>query len=507
VKSFLKPFIIVLPLIAGLLTMNSCHKELFTNKGGVSFSTDTLTFDTVFTSLATVTMSFTVRNTQSKAINISDIKLLQLSGTQFRFAIFPYTAVSGANTTVVEYKNLNIPAHDSIYVYVEATINPSAANNPFIITDKLQFVTNGITQDVVLEAMGQNAHYYFSQHVTATGGTFTFPTDKPNIIVNKNGGLSVFAVDSNATCIIPPGCKIFMGPNAVLTVDGTLMTSPTASWSDSIIFQYIRTDYQNLPGQWLGITYSRVATINLSHVIIDQSTFGISDEYVLDQIAQSQITTSNLKTYHSDHTPNVTLNNVIIRNASITAMTALQTNLLVNNSLFCSAGGQMVVLGLGGTYTLNNCTLANGYSPSGQNHQSPSLTIINAAQYIDQSQVGPYATSTNISNTIVAGTLQNEVGFSNPATGISATFSNCFLTAVRDSISAYATNTNNIDSSGDPQMILQPALFTSPLNNNYMPDSASIVLGKANASSQKPTDLYDYNRPSPGSIGAVEWHH
>ncbi len=488
--------------------MNSCHKELFTTKGDVSFSTDTLTFDTVFSTLGSVTMSFTVRNTQNRAINISDIKLMQLAGTQFRINVNGLPP----STAGIEYKNVDIPAHDSIYIFVEVTINPNNANNPFVVLDQIQFVTNGITQHVVLEAMGQNAHYWFNYQVkTKTPPYFTFPTDKPNIILSPTGGLAVFAVDTGATCIIPPGCKIFMGPNAVLTVDGTLTTSPVpTSWSDSTIFQYIRTDYAGLPGEWLGITYSRIATINLSHVIIDQSTFGISDEYVLDQIAQAQITTSNLKTYSSSQTPNVTLNNVIIRNASATGMQALATNLTATNCLFYSCSQSLMLVGMGGTYNLNNCTLANSYSQYNSS-QNPVFSVEDRAFYIDNSQVGPYPTTVIVNNTIVAGNTgsnYNEVGFGlAQASSDHISFTNCFLTTVADSITGYgATNVNNIDTAIEPQS-LHPQLFMMPSSNNYMPDSGSIVLTGGNASLQPSTDLYDQSRMGTNTIGAILFHH
>lgn len=506
-KVFLKPLFLILPFIAALSVMNGCHKEVFTTHGDLTFSADTL-FDTSFTTLGSVTMGFTVRNTQSKSINISDIKLLQLAGTQFRINVNGLPP----STPGVEYKNVDIPGHDSIYIFVEVTIQPNNNNNLFVIQDKIQFITNGITQNVVLEAVGQNAHYYFNYHVLR-GTTFPFPVDKPNIILSPNGGLAVFAVDTGATCIIPPGCKIFMGPNAVITVDGTLTTSPVpTSWSDSTIFQYIRTDYAGLPGEWLGITYSRIATVNLSHVIIDQSTFGISDEYVLDQIAQAQITTSNLKTYTSNPTlPTVTLNNVIIRNTSATAMQALATNLNATNCLFFSCSQSLMLVGMGGTYNLNNCTLANSYSQY-TSSQNPVFSVEDRAFYLDNSQVGPYPTSVTVTNTIVAGNTgsnYNEMGFGlAQQSSDHISFTNCFLTTVADSITAYgATNSiTNIDTAVEPQS-LHPQLFMMPSSNNYMPDSGSIVLGKAN-SMQAPKDLYDNPRPSPfGSIGAIEWEH
>ena len=489
--------------------MNSCHKELLSNKGGVSFSTDTLTFDTVFSTLGSVTLSFTVRNTQSKAVNISDIKLMQQAGTQFRILVPP----NPASTPLVEYKNITIPAHDSIYVFVEVTINPNNANNPFVVLDQIQFVTNGVTQHIVLEAMGQNAHYWFSYHVKASAGSFTFPTDRPNIIVNKNGGLPIFAVDTGATCIIPPGCKIFMGPGAVMTVDGTLMTSPTPSWSDSVIFQYIRTDYGGLPGEWLGITYSRIATVNLSHVIIDQSTFGLSDEYVLNILAQAQITTSNLTTsYSNSQLPNVTLNNVIIRNSSTTALTALCTNLKATNCLFFSCGGALVQIGYGGTCTMTNCTLANTYSQY-ISSQNQALSIIDDLQYINGVLVSPLATTVNINNSIVGGNTSQNHGndiyfFLNLQSSDHIAFNNSFLTTVADSITSYhAVNNNCIDTLGDPYYSFNPPIFTAPFSNNYMPDSACMVISGGNAALQPATDLYDYSRTATNTIGAIVWHH
>lgn len=477
--------------------MNGCHKEQFSKNGALSFSTDTLTFDTVFTTLGSTTKYFLIRNNQSKSLNISDLKLMQLSGTQFRIN------VDGLNGT--EFKNVDVPAHDSLYVFVEVTIQPNSANNPFIIFDQVQFITNGVTQKVVLEAMGQNAHYHFSDSIIANT---TWPNDKPHIIVNKNGGLPVLEIKQGATLTLLPGTQIYMAPNAVITVDGGLVSAPGGTWSDSVKFQYIRTDYPNQPGQWLGITYSRAANINLNHVIVDQSTFGISDEYVLDILANSLITTSDIRNYASNPTPTVTLDKVIIRNASSSAMTAIRTNLNATNSLFSSASGQLVILGMGGTYNISNCTIANGYSQY-VNHQSPALTIIDQIRYIDnQTWIGPFATTATINNTIVAGNLSNgnELGFGfGQQASDAVTFNNCFLTSPRDSVSAYAVNNNNIDTSGDPMSVLRPALFKSPYNNNYMPDSNTIVLGKGTNSTSP--DLYDFPRDaSHHSIGAIEWH-
>jgi hypothetical protein len=474
-----------------ILVMNSCHKEQFSTKGALSFSQDTLTFDTVFTTLGSTTKYFKVRNTQSKALNVSDIKLMQLQGTQFRINV---DGVSGT-----EFKNIDIPAHDSIYVFVEVTVNPNSANNPFVIFDQVQFVTNGVTQNVVLEAMGQNAYYHFSEHIT--NATIPWLADKPHIIVNRNGGLPILAIDSNVTFTIPPRCQIYMGPNALITVDGTLNIHST-SWSDSIVFQYIRHDYENKPGQWLGITYSRVAKINMDHVIIDQSTFGVSDEYILDIIAKAQITTSNLVNYPSDQIPTVTLDKCIIRNCSSAALTAIRTTLTASNCLFHSSGGNMVLLGAGGTYDITNCTMANVNNVY-TNHQQSSLTITEGIQYIDGSYKGPYPTTANVKNTAVIGSVTNEVAVAAPTNAVTVSFQYCNLTMDKDSFHVFQQADIGCKFNYNPNGY---RFFIDPPRNNYMPDSTTSPLSDSGSVALQPTkDLFDADRAPHHSIGAIEW--
>ncbi|MCW3125145.1 MAG: hypothetical protein JWO03_803 [Bacteroidetes bacterium] len=501
-----KALFILIPIIVAALVMNSCHKEQFSTKGALSFSTDTLTFDTVFTTLGSTTKYFKVRNTQSKSLNVSSIKLMQLEGTQFRINV---DGISGT-----EFKNVDIPAHDSIYVFVEVTINPNSANNPFVIFDQVQFVTNGVTQNVVLEAMGQNAYYHFSEHIT--NATPPWQSDKPHIIVNRNGGLPILAIDTGVTFNIPAKCQIYMGPNAVITVDGTL-NAHGGDWGDSIVFQYIRHDYQNKPGQWLGITYSRIGKIDMDHVVIDQSTFGISDEYVLDLIAKSQITTSDLRNYGSDpNIPKVTLDKCIIRNCSSSALTAIRTKLVATNCLMHTSGGNMIVCAAGGTYDITNCTFANIYNQY-TSHQNPSLLISEQIAYIDnQFVLGPYPTVANIFNTAITGNLNNEVAVVSPSNAVTASFQYCNLSMDKDTFHVIQSADNGCKFNFNPSAY---TFFVDVQSNNYMPDSTISPLTDSGSAALQPNpsvDLFDQPRstsPSPNngtppfhSIGAIEWH-
>src|SRR5580693_5498125 len=125
-----------------VLLLSDCKKENGASKLG--FSTDTLTFDTVFTSIGSTTQYFKIYNSGHTDLTISSIQLLHLNGNQYTINV---DAVSGSKFT-----NVVVPARDSLYVFVQVTVNPNAASAPFVIYDKVQFVTNNVVQNVVLQA-------------------------------------------------------------------------------------------------------------------------------------------------------------------------------------------------------------------------------------------------------------------------------------------------------------------------------------------------------------------
>ena len=135
-----------------IFSFTACKKEQLNTSSGVSFSTDTLSFDTLFSTLGSTTRFFTIKNTHKQAIKISNIQLAGGITSPYRINVDGDAGTS--------FNDIEIPAKDSIYVFVEVTINPTAANLPFIVEDSVQFQTNGILQQVQLNAYGQNAHFF-----------------------------------------------------------------------------------------------------------------------------------------------------------------------------------------------------------------------------------------------------------------------------------------------------------------------------------------------------------
>src|SRR5690554_31376 len=95
----------------------SCRKDDFTTDSGaiLSFSTDTLLFDTVFTTMISTTKRIKVYNKNSDNLIISDIRLQNGANSQFRINV---DGLSGN-----QHSDIEIRAGDSIYIFLEVTID------------------------------------------------------------------------------------------------------------------------------------------------------------------------------------------------------------------------------------------------------------------------------------------------------------------------------------------------------------------------------------------------
>ena len=76
-------------IIAFTASLTSCFEETFDSDVDIAFETsmDTLTFDTVFTTIGSTTRSIVVRNPSDQNINISSIRLAAGSQSMFRLNV------------------------------------------------------------------------------------------------------------------------------------------------------------------------------------------------------------------------------------------------------------------------------------------------------------------------------------------------------------------------------------------------------------------------------------
>ena len=120
-------------------------------------------------------------------------------------------------------RDIKIAANDSIFIFVEATINPVDGNLPYLVTDSLLFFTNNKTQDVDLVAYGQNANFYTPKDILFVTNIDTIKyhsieedTQWDNTLPHVIYGYVI--VEDNATLTINEGCQVYFHKGSGLIV-------------------------------------------------------------------------------------------------------------------------------------------------------------------------------------------------------------------------------------------------------------------------------------------------
>ncbi len=228
---------------------------------GLSFSVDTLEFDTVFTEMQTVTIRMRVYNENDRAINIRSVYIGGRDGqTPFAFSI-------NGRKGPTRISNVGIEGKDSAYVLVSARIDSRNQNNPFIIEDSLVFEIEGRSksQYVPIRAYGQDALYL--KNYTLTENT-TWKAGRPIILMDS------VSVPRGKVLTIEPGARIYGYNFSYLIIRGGLECRGTRD--NPVIFQGTRLEnyYSDVPGQWIGILIMDGGIGNVEYTTVKNSLRG-----------------------------------------------------------------------------------------------------------------------------------------------------------------------------------------------------------------------------------------
>jgi len=322
----------------------ACTKESFTNDSSALLTTsvDTLHFDTVFTSTGSTSQFIKIFNDNNKGLKISSVRLFGGSSSPFKINV---DGIAGpqVNTT-------DILADDSVYIYVTVTINPTAANLPFLVRDSIEISYNGNKKIVQLDAYGKNAHF-FRNKIIKTAEAWN--NDLPYVIL---GGI---IVDTNATLTINKGCRIYSHADAPFIINGTLQVNGEKYDSTRIIFTGDRLDepYSGFPASYPGLIFTDVSKNNvINYAIVKNAYQGI---VVADPSNGTKLT----------------LNETIIDNAYDAGILAINTSINARNLLVSNSGKNILLVG-GGNYNFTHCTAAT-YSTNFVQHKDPVLVVTN----------------------------------------------------------------------------------------------------------------------------------
>jgi hypothetical protein len=328
------------------LLIFSCKKTGFINSPNavIGFSADTLKFDTVFVTAGSVYQSFKIMNNNDKKLRLSSVRLAGGSTSAFKVNV---DGTSGSSFTDVD-----INANDSIYVFVQVNINPSAANLPFVIRDSILFNYNGNSHYIQLEAWGKNAHFFRNRIIAANE---TWNNDLPYVILGS------LTVNANQTLTINNGCRVYLHADAPFLVNGTLQVNGQKDSANRVYFRGDRLDdpYKDYPAAWPGIYFYTSSKNNLLNYAVIKNAY--------QAIAlQDPATNAN---------PKLTLNQCIIDNAYDAGILSLNSSLRAVNCLVSNCG-KNIFLAEGGNYQFIHCTAAS-YSNYFIEHKNPVLLLSN----------------------------------------------------------------------------------------------------------------------------------
>jgi len=315
-----------------ILATFGCNKINNPVSGKISFSNDTVFFDTIFTQIGSTTKQLMIYNETNTPIELDKIYLAGAGTSNYRLNIDGYAQN--------EVENFIIDAKDSLYIFVEVTIDPS--KDDLLEKDSLIFVSGDNEQKVILHAVGKDVHLYNGQYLT----TQTWMADKAYLIYNS------ILVDSLETLTIEPGAEIYSHRNSYIYVKGTMIADGTID--EPITFRGDRIDnpeYEGIPGQWGGIIFLPGSKDNyLNYIELTEGFFGIAIDSMI-----------------SGDSPTLFLNNSIVKQCSYTGIYAVNTYVTVLNSIIADCGVNNVGLFMSGIYQFFHCTIQNNYSYSVRN--------------------------------------------------------------------------------------------------------------------------------------------
>jgi len=435
-KPFSSTYFFIVSLFVLAFAVTSCKKDSFITSADakISTSTDSLKYDTVFTSIGSVTQSFKISNNNDQKILLSSVKVMGGTASAFRINI---NGVAAQEAT-----NVELAANDSMYVFVTVNINPNLDNLAFIVKDSIQIAYNGNTRFVQLEAFGQNANFLRNKISSNT----TWNNRLPYVI------LGTLQIDTAITLTIEAGCRIYCRASAAILVDGTLQVNGTKE--QPVIFRGDRLDedYRDLPASWPGIYFRGTSKNNLlSFTEVRNAYQAIVAENPADNFF-----------------PKVTLHQCTIDNAYDAGLLCVNSSLYADNTLISNCGNNVEFI-LGGNYDLTNCTVA-AYSTF-ISHKNPVLAVNNFAMINGSAVTTPLnAAFTNCIFWGDDGLVANEVTVAKQGTDpFDVSFTNCLYRANSDPANSTITDCIRNQNPTFDSVDVSKRIFDFHINNAAAP--------------------------------------
>ena len=449
-------------LLLMVVVSSSCKKSSGLSKANVTFSTDTLLFDTVFTTLGSTTQQFKIYNPDSKTILVQEVELMGGKNSPFRVNL---DGISGT-----KFENLSIEGKDSLFAFVDVKLNVNNQNLPMVVEDSIRFRTNEKNYYLKLVVWGQDVYIHNDTILVDS----LWKSDKPHLIYGT------VTVGSAKTLSIEAGAKIHFHKKGMLMVYKSAL-HVNGTKEKPVIFQGDRLEdfYKEVSGQYNGIWlyYAQPSTINYAE--IRNGTAGI------------QVTSYD----PSNQSATLTLTNSIIQNHSYYGLflyanpSVKMENCIVSNNekygLFILQGAR---------YYINHCHLLD----YGKDEKSAAIVLKN--NYNNPTDKTTYLSDMEgtINNSVIFGPREFEVlidTIQNVNAKINLVFNSCLIKWKNENS---GSNFKNIRWNLNPY-------FKNPAKYDYHFEANSPLQGGADPDLMNAFDIEGNSRSSTApDIGAYE---
>lgn len=400
-------FFYTILIVIILVLVCSCQKDFSTvaSNGKLAFSKDTVFLDTVFSKTSTSTRNFKVYNRSDKAITIPTIELGRGEASFYRLNVDGEVGKA--------FQNIDILAKDSIYIFVEATVDFDQVTNP-IYKDSVVFDKTSNFQDVDLVTLVQDATFYFPERdadkikETIVLGVdddgkqqvingrllkddeLVWTNEKPHVIYDFIG------VPAGKTLTIQAGAKVHFHTNSGLMVQKGASLKVQGEFEKEVVFEGDRLEpvFSEIPGQW-GTIWLRSGSVNneINYATIKNSAVGL----LIDGV--------------SDGTnPQVSIKNTQFYNFSNYGILARHANIKGENLVMGNAGESLLACTAGGEYNFIHSTFANYWR--GPLRQLPAVLVNNFFTTVtngNQTKTPLALQAANFTNCIIDGS--DNIGF------------------------------------------------------------------------------------------------
>lgn len=448
----------IIPLLLIATACLGCDPLTNSVSGRLAFSSDTISFDTIFSGYGSATLELRIKNLEDSPLLIDRIWLGGGSCSPFRINIDGQPAAEAQNITVAK--------GDSIFIFVIVTIDPTGGDLPLAVTDSVNFLSGSHSGRVILEAWGQDIRLV-TEDITSSA---VWSEGKPYVITGH------LLVDTLVTLTLEPGTRVYMHHGAAMTVAGTLYAAGTAGKRITIATDRLEMEYRDLPGRWKGVRFQSCSRGNiLNHTDIRNAQIAVGIEGLPGSV------------------PDLSMNSTTLMHNTVASLAAKNADLFAVNSLFAHSGFSTVSLSEGGNYEFIHCTIYNKWE---YGFRSEPALLISAGNGI--------MPVVSVINSVISGSLSEELFISALASEAESRFRADSSLIKVDTLSAdwYSTPLfKNVITAQPPRFIDENAW-------DFRPDTLSPLLDCAGRSEMKqwPADIRNKQRPAfdGPDIGAFE---